>query len=353
LSDSDLGHYPFISVLMPVRNEGAFIERSLRSVLAQNYPSNRMEVLVADGMSQDDTRKVIDGLQQKHPNLKLVDNPGQIVATGLNLALQEARGEIIARVDGHCEIAPDYLTNGVQHILNEKVEAVGGPLETVGQSYVAQVIATAMSSRFGVGGSGFRLNNGTTQFTDTVAFPIYTRAVIDRAGPFDQELVRNQDDEYNYRLRKLGVGILLAADVRSRYYSRSTLRRLFSQYLQYGFWKIRVLQKHPRQMQPRQFVPLVFVLALFISLALWPVFTVAGYLAVPLMASYSATALLASALTAQKKSWKLLPLLPIAFAILHVSYGLGFVIGLLRFWNRWGERQEKVAVPPAIRGEGA
>src|SRR5439155_7654973 len=128
----------------------------------------------------------------------------------------------------------------VSHLVDDELEAVGGPAETIGESYIARVIAAAMSSRFGVGGSAFRVHESTTQFTDTVAFPAYTRAAIDRAGPFDEELVRNQDDEYNYRLRKLGVKILLASDVRSRYYSRATLQRLASQYFQYGFWKVRV-----------------------------------------------------------------------------------------------------------------
>src|SRR4030095_7407833 len=162
------------------------------------------------------------------------------VATGLNGALREARGEIVVRVDGHCEVAPDYLRCCVSHLVHDGVEAVGGPLETIGESVIARAIATAMSFRFGVGGSAFRVVKSGTQFTDTVAFPAYTRAVIDRAGPFDEELVRNQDDEYNYRLRKLGVKILLAADVRSRYYSRATLRKLGSQYFQYGYWKVRV-----------------------------------------------------------------------------------------------------------------
>jgi len=341
--------FPFVSVVMPVRNEAAFIERSVGSVLAQDYPHERMEVLIADGLSQDATRQIIRGLQQQHSNILIVDNPGQIVATGLNAALGRAKGEIIVRVDGHCEIASDYLSRCVAHLVNDKVEAVGGPLETIGESYIARVIAAAMSSRFGVGGSAFRVANSHTQFTDTVAFPAYTRAVIDRAGPFDEELVRNQDDEYNYRLRKLGVKILLAADVRSRYYSRATLPGLWRQYFQYGYWKVRVLQKHPRQMRLRQFAPPLFVAALLVAVLLLPVFSIAGYLLGLMAGIYALAVLSASIISARKNGWLVLPILPLAFAILHLAYGSGFLIGLLKFWNRWREGKSQLQPRAAIR----
>jgi glycosyltransferase involved in cell wall biosynthesis len=322
---------------MPVRNEKACIERSISSVLSQDYPPDRIEVLIADGGSEDGTRELLDGLRQGQANLRIVDNPKRIVATALNAALREAKGEVIVRVDGHCQIAPEYVRQCVAHLVHDQIEAVGGPVETVGESYVARVIAASMSSRFGVGGSAFRVANRRTQFTDTVAFPAYTRSVIDRAGAFDEELVRNQDDEYNYRLRKLGVRILLASDVRSRYFSRATLPGLWKQYFQYGYWKVRVMQKHPWQMQLRQFAPPMFVLALVMTLSLMPMVTPAGYFGVLFGAAYGLGIVTASAFAARKDGWILLPLLPVAFATLHVSYGLGFLIGLLRFWNRWGQ----------------
>lgn len=336
-------------MLMPVRNEAAFIERSVGSVLSQDYPHERMEIVIADGMSQDATRQIISDLQQQRTNIKIIDNLGKIVATGLNAALRLARGEIIVRVDGHCEIASDYVRQCVSHLKNDKVEAVGGPVETIGESYIARVIAAAMSSRFGVGGSAFRVANSKTQFTDTVAFPAYTRAVIDRAGPFDEELVRNQDDEYNYRLRKLGVKILLASDVGSRYYSRATLARLGSQYFQYGYWKVRVMQKHTRQMRLRQFAPPLFVAALLVALLLLPILPAAGYFLGLGAGAYALASVTASVLSAGKNGWQLLPLLPIAFAILHLAYGSGFLIGLLRFWNRWRAGQGQLQPQPEIR----
>ncbi len=340
---------PFVSVVMPVRNEAAFIERSVGSVLAQDYPHDRLEILVADGLSQDDTPAIVRSLQQKDGVVRLVDNPGKIVATGLNAALCQARGEVIVRVDGHCEIATDYVSRCVAHLRNDKVEAVGGPLETIGESYVARVIAAAMSSRFGVGGSAFRVANSNTQFTDTVAFPAYTRAVIDRAGPFDEELVRNQDDEYNYRLRKLGVKILLAADVRSRYYSRATLPRLWSQYFQYGYWKVRVMQKHPRQMQLRQFAPPLLVVTLLLGLVLMMILPAAGYGLGLAAVAYSVALIGASMLSVRKNGVGVALLLPLTFAVLHFSYGSGFLVGLMKFWSRWRETETRLQPVAPIR----
>src|SRR5437867_2140905 len=227
---------PFVSVLMPVRNEGAFIARSLGAVVSQDYPRDRLEVIVSDGMSTDSTREVIADISRQHANVVLIDNLEKIAATGLNQALRVARGEIIVRVDGHCEIASDYVRHCVSHLLDDKAECVGGPLETIGETFTAQAIAAAMSSRFGVGGSAFRVGTKEPRLTDTVAFPAYKRETIQRAGDFDEELVRNQDDEYNYRVRKLGGRILLSPDVRSRYYSRAGFASLWKQYFAYGYW---------------------------------------------------------------------------------------------------------------------
>lgn len=363
MSDSEL---PFVSVLMPVRNEGAYIEASLGCVLGQDYPAERMEILVADGRSTDDTREVVAAQARRDPRLRLVDNPGGIVATGLNAALLQARGEILVRVDGHCEVAPDYVRRCVAHLADQQrrgvvLTGVGGPIETVGEGGLARAIAVAMSSRFGVGGSAFRVLGGKDadetlpefRHVDTIAFPAYPRTTVARGGLYDEELVRNQDDEYNYRLRKAGAELLLAPDVGSRYFSRATLRSLWRQYRQYGFWKVRVLQKHPRQMRWRQFVPPALVAALLLTagigllgaglgvgLAAWlPSMAVAGlYLAANLLAS------LATAGGAGKHRIAL----PLAFAAMHLGYGLGFLLGLVRFAARWGDREGRV--PPLSAG---
>ncbi|MBP9500971.1 MAG: glycosyltransferase family 2 protein [Candidatus Promineofilum sp.] len=322
---------PLVSVIMPVRDEAAYIEHSLGSVLTQDYPVDRLEILVVDGMSIDGTREYVTATQATRPNLRLLDNPQGIVSPGLNIGIAEARGDIIVRVDGHCEIAPDYVRRCVEHLLADDAEAVGGPIETIGETDEAQAIALAMSSWFGVGGSAFRTINDRPMLVETVAFPAYRRVTLERLGPFDEQLVRNQDDEYNYRLLKSGGRILLSPDIRSRYYSRGSLRKLWRQYYQYGFWKVRVMQKHPRQMRWRQFVPPAFVASMIgssiMGLFLRP-FRLLGALIAGL---YLAANLLASLSLGREYGRGYIPRLLIIHPILHLSYGLGFLAGLFNF----------------------
>lgn len=328
---------PFVSVIMPIRNEADFIARSLGAVLAQDYPADRMEVLIADGMSADDTRAIVQQLAAQHPHLqaRLIDNPGRIVPTGFNAALAEARGDVIVRVDGHCEIAPDYVSRCVAHLLEDGVDGVGGPIETIGTSPLSETIALAMSSGFGVGGSAFRTVKDRAMLVDTIAFPAYTRSAVEIAGPLDEELVRNQDDEYNYRLRKLGFKLLLAPDVRSKYYSRGSLRSLWRQYYQYGFYKVCVLQKHPRQMRLRQFVPPAFVATVLGGVLLSPFSRIVRGLWGLTASAYAMANLYASWRIARKTAHEHLWRLPVVFSILHFGYGLGFLHGLIHFRNRW------------------
>lgn len=333
---------PLVTVIMPVRNEGAYISRSLRAVLEQDYPQTLIEVIVADGMSTDNTTEIVKSFQQRYRNVDLIPNPGQIVPTGMNLALERARGEVVIRVDGHCEIALDYISRCIEHLRQGEVDGVGGPLETIGETFTAKGVALAMGSKFGVGGSAFRTVRDRTMLTDSVAFPAYTRSAIDRIGRYDEELVRNQDDEYNYRLRKLGGRVLLAADVKCRYYSRGSLRSLWRQYFQYGYWKVRVMQKHPRQMKVRQFVPAIFISALFASLLSALVLPTAGWVFLAIAGAYIVANVCASVLTAQPANIRMLFLLPAVFFVLHFAYGSGFLIGLIRFWNRWRGNESRL-----------
>lgn len=337
-----------VSLILPVRNEGNYLRTALDTVLSQDYPMDLIEILIADGMSMDNTREIIKEYQFTHPFIHLLDNPRRIVSTGLNLALRQAQGDIIIRVDGHCVIAPDYVSKCVRHLENDKVDGVGGPMSSIGEDKRSQTIALAMSSPFGVGNSAFRTTTGTTRLVDTVPFPAYTRGTIQKAGLYDEELVRNQDDEYNYRIRELGGKLLLAEDVRSKYYSRASFRKLWTQYFQYGFFKVRVLQKHPRQMSLRQFVPFIFVLSLLVAILLALVTTWGWMALLAIVGVYLSANLIASTVTAAQKGWNHLWRLPTAYAILHLSYGSGFLVGLFRFWNRWRDKTGKVPDNPII-----
>jgi glycosyltransferase involved in cell wall biosynthesis len=330
-----------VSVIMPVRNEGAFIARSLGAVLAQDYPAELMQVLVADGMSDDTTREIVEELAGAHPAhaVEIVDNPGGIVPTGFNAALARASGQVIVRVDGHTVIAEDYVSACVAAIEETGADNVGGRMDAQGSGRVGEAIALATSSRFGVGDSHFHYAEGQ-HWVDTVYLGAWRREVFARVGSFDPEMVRNQDDEFNYRLRAAGGRVLLTDRIRSRYYSRATLRTLFRQYRQYGFWKVRVLQKHPRQMSLRQFVPPAFAAAVVGGAVLAPRNRGIRRLWAGTLAAYGLAAATASVSVARRSGWRHLPLLPLAFGAMHLGYGGGFLAGLVRFAHRWGDRSE-------------
>ena len=250
---------PTVTVIMPTRNEERFIARSLGAVFDQDYPADLLQVLVADAMSEDHTREIVEevALARQHA-VEIVENPGRIVPTGFNAALARARGEVIVRVDGHTIIAPDYVSECVRALAASGADNVGGRMDAEGCGAVAEAIALATSSPFGVGNARFHYARGN-HWVDTVYLGAWPRAVFEQVGMFDPEMACDEDDELNYRLRAHGGRVLLTDRIRSRYFNRTSLRMLFRQYRQYGMWKVRVLQKHPRQMSTRQLVPPVFV----------------------------------------------------------------------------------------------
>lgn len=321
---------PFVSLILPVRNEGLFIRETLLALLEQDYPYDRIEILIADGLSTDDTVEQITQFTANYPSLHicLINNSKLHMPAGFNIAMQQARGDVIILVGGHTKLAKNYITRCVELLEQTGADCVGGPIETIGMTTIAQAIALAQSSWFGVGGAAFRMKDVRAGFVDTVAFGAYRRSVFDRIGLLDEELVRNQDDEFNFRLIQSGGKIWLDPSIRSIYYSRSSLRHLWKQYFDYGMYKVRVIQKRGAIPAWRHLVPGTFVAALVIGTLAFVLSRQQIWLTPAL--AYVVMSSIAS-LLATNQQRHLLPYLPIAFATLHFAYGLGFLYG---FW-RW------------------
>lgn len=318
---------PFVSVIIPVRNEERYIERCLYSLAAQDYPRDRYEVLVVDGQSTDATRQLVSRVAAESTlDVRLLENPRLRPAAAMNIGLQHARGEIIVRLDGHAAATPGFLTQSVRALERTGADCVGGVIESEGDTDVGRAIAAAMSSRFGVGGAAFRV--GGEGDVDTVAFGAYRRDVFDAIGGFAEDIDKGEDDEFNYRLLDHGGRIVLVPSIRARYVVRGDLRGLWRQYFGYGLAKPEVLRRHPLQARPRQFVPALFVAALALAAPL----ALAGERR-PLRAilrAYAAANASASLAVARERGWQHLPWLPPAFACLHLAYGTGFLAGLVR-----------------------
>lgn len=331
--------YPPVTLVLPIRNEAAFIEEGLNAALRQTYPADKLEILVVDGMSDDGTRDIVRQVVQAETicDVRLIDNVYRYAPHAFNIGIQEARGEIIILIGGHSKIPSDYVSLCVDALRSSRADCVGGVLETVGETPIARAIALAQSSPFGVGGVAFRTGKDRGTFVDTVAFGAYRKNVFRKVGLFDQELIRNQDDEFNFRLTQAGGRIWLDPSIRSVYYSRASLSRLWRQYFQYGFYKVRVMQKRSGLAAWRHVIPAIFILALIGSFVV-AMLTTSWVWTTIVFTPYVAANVVASAIVA-RNDWRLGPLLPPAFATLHFAYGCGFLWGIWKLRDKWGDRE--------------
>ena len=334
---------PFISLVLPVRNEEKYIRQCAESLFLQDYPKERMEVLFVDGCSTDRTVEILEAMRAEHPLLRVLENPDRTVPYAMNVGIRESRGEYIVRMDAHAEYASDYVSGCIRALQSVECDNAGGVCVTRGRGYVGEAIAGALSTPFGVGNSMFRLDV-RSGYVDTVPFGAFRRDLFERIGLYDERLTRNQDNELNYRIRKSGGKIYLDQNIRCTYYCRDTLRGIMKMGFQNGMWNVITLFLCPGSMGVRHFVPLLFVLStlalLLLSLLLGPqVFGVLlglewfAYLSLDAFYSYT---------VAQRLGMKYLPVLPVIFPAFHIAYGLGSMRGffaLPRFLG--GKREEK------------
>jgi succinoglycan biosynthesis protein ExoA len=328
---------PQVSIVAACRNESRHIRGFLESLLAQEMAGIEWEAVIADGMSNDGTREVLLDACRRHRQVRLIDNPGLIVSTGLNRAIGMACGEIIVRMDAHTRYAPDYVRRCLETLQQTGADNVGGPARTQARGARARAIATAFHSKFSTGGGKFHDEN-YEGWVDTVPYGCWRKSTLDELGLFDESLVRNQDDELNLRLRRAGGRIWQTPAIVSWYSPRATLAGLFQQYFQYGFWKVAVIRKHRLPGSWRHLVPCAFVASniLLGAIVAAAVASEFGYAAnwsalawLGIILCYCAASLTASVAAAARGGWAGLAYLPAAFLAYHVGYGLGFLIGML------------------------
>ncbi len=341
---------PVVSIIAPCRNEARFIENTLNSVLRGDYPADRMELLVVDGMSRDGTREIVSEMAKQDSRIRLLDNPKKIVPSAMNIGIKAARGEYIARIDCHSTFASDYISKCIEVSRRTGAENVGGYWVTLpgADTDVARAIAAATSCGFGVGNAMFRLT-GPERDVDTVPFGTYRKVLFDKIGLYNEGLVRNQDIELNSRIRKAGGRIIISPEIKLNYYNRATYRGLRQQSFNNGLWNPYTVWLVGGGLYFRHFVPMFFVLGL-ITFAIgaffwWPVkWLLLGYVLL-----YLSVAVVSSIKgTCRAKSNAILVLW--AYIVLHVSYGLGSLWSIVtipfKFPNR---RRRTVGKPLAAR----
>lgn len=321
-----------VTIIVPCRNEERFIGKCLDSIIAQDYPKDKTEILVVDGMSNDKTAKIIEEYCTQHQYVTLLNNPLKIVPTAMNTGIQNAHGEIIIRMDAHNIYEKDYVSKCVRYLQEYDSDNVGGICVTLpsNDTVFARSIAIALSHPFGVGNSHFRVGSKEPRYVDTVPFGCYKREIFQKIGLFNEYLSRNQDIEFNLRLKKVGGKILLIPDIVSYYYARSTLKSLVKNNFLNGFWVIYSSKFARLPFSLRHLIPFAFVVSLigsfFLSFLYYPfmylfIFIISVYLAVNIFFSLS---------LAIKKNLKYFSFLVMSFLALHFSYGLGSLWGLIR-----------------------
>lgn len=331
------------TIVVACRNEIHHIREFLDSVLAQKFHGLGWEAVIADGMSEDGTRDVLREYSARNPQLRVIDNPGRIVSSGLNAAIRASRGDVIIRMDAHTLYAPDYCTLCLETLESTKADNVGGPARTNATGPYARAVAAAYHSRFCTGARFHDVNY--EGWVDTVTYGCWRKSTFDRIGLFDETLVRNQDDELNLRLIRSGGRIWQNPRIMSWYSPRTTLRSVFQQYFQYGFWKVAVIRKHKIPSSWRHAVPVTFVVMNLALLAGFAVATWAGSgwwaaaaasLWLAMFACYGIANLAASVAAARSAGWDLFPYLPAAFGTYHFAWGLGFLVGIFRMLPKPG-----------------
>jgi len=320
-----------VSVIIPCRNEEKFIRVCLDSIIANDYPKDRLEVLVVDGISGDGTREVVEGYARRHAFIRLLNNPQKITPAALNVGSKNAKGELISIMSAHSEYPPHYLATATEYLRKTGADVVGGPVITkpAADTLIARSIALATSHPFGVGNSSFRTSTDEG-YVDTVPFGIYRRDVFSKVGLFDERLVRNQDNELSARIIKSGGKIYLTPQLTAYYYNQARFSGLLKQALRTGMWNVVTLKVNLDAFRWRHFIPFVFVTA-FLGLGfLAPLYFWTHFAFLALVVLYGGAAVVSSLQIGFKNGMKYAPLLPMVFFLYHTCYGLGTWAGLLR-----------------------
>ena len=308
---------------MPIRNEEDFIGKTLISIIEQDYPREKLELVIADGGSSDGTISEINKFKNFFFKLNIINNEHETMPKGFNLALNSSKSDIILMLGGHSVLPKNYISKSVENLKNYNSSCAGGVIQAIGDGFWGDVIAKSISSVFGVGNVSFRVKNSKSGYVDSLPFGCYKRSIFDTIGGLDEELVRNQDDEFNFRMNQSGYKIWQDSSLVTKYFCRLSLKKLFNQYLHYGLYKVRVIQKRRALISFRHIIPSLFLISLFIP-----------SISVYIFLTYFFSGLFFSIKINKFNIIKLIAC-QITFFIIHLSYGLGFIIGQFKFINKW------------------
>ncbi len=326
---SGLPDFPLVSFVIPMYNEEKNIGKCLDSIFAQTYPPEKIEILVVDGNSTDNSRQIVQSYRTKHKNIRLLQNPDRKTPKSLNVGAKNASGDVVIILGAHTRVKSDFVEQNIRYMKSKKVLCVGGTQINTGDTYIQQAIGHAMGSPFGIMSAPYRYRR-REDFVDTVVYAAYHRSLFTKIGYFDEEKIIAEDAEFNWRIRKAGFRIFFTPKIVSYYFPRANLRKLIKQFFRYGILRVNVVKKHLDAIKLLHMIPAAFVLFLVLSgLAafFWPI---SGSVFVGLVLLYALFLAIASLYTGFRYGLKYVPVLPLIFAAMQLSFGAGFLVGIFK-----------------------
>jgi len=307
-----MSNLPFVSLIIATRNEEKYIKKCLDSIFLNDYPKEKIEVLLVDGFSEDKTKEIAEG----YSNLKIVDNPEKFTPFAWNIGIRESRGEIVFIMSAHSTYSRNYISGLVGYLREYGADNVGGLRRAVSfkDNIISKAISASSRSYFGAGNSFSKIGTEKPKWVDTVFGGCYKKEIFEKVGLFNEKLIRSSDMEFNIRLRRQGGKILLAPDVVGYYYPKDNLKDFFLHNIEDGIWAILPLKFAKIPLRLRHYLPLIFILTLPVSI--WPYIIVSLYFSLKV--------------SVQEKNWKIFFVMPLVFGARHIGYGFGSLWGLIR-----------------------
>ena len=320
-----------VSVIIPTYNEQNYIDKTIDSLLNNNYPQKLVEIIIVDGGSSDKTINIVRDKIKNNNNVKIYNNPNKIQSSGLNLGIKKSNGDIIIRADAHALYEQDYIEKSVNLLINSNYQNVGPFQKSIGENLVSNSIAIAMSSFIGMGNAKYRLSDNYIEKVKSVWLGAWWKKTLIEINGFDEELAISEDFDLNYRLRKEGGEVVASNSIKASYIVRKSVFQLFNQFFKYGLWKSKFLLSCPNEIQVRWCIPPLFVLSTFLCLAL-------SYVSLYYFLFFAIYFIFLFAgiihITKIKNVLNVIEslILFIIFPTIHFSWGLGFIAGCI-YWN--------------------
>jgi len=316
------------SIVIPTYNEQENISNCIDSILKQNYDLNLIDIVIVDGHSFDNTITKIKEYQKNFSNITLLENPVRRTPTSLNIGIKEAKGEIIIILGAHASLDPDFIFFNNKYLKEKNVNVTGGTQINIGFNFTQKAIAMAMENPFGMGSAPYRWSK-KEQFVDTVVYAAYKRELFDEIGYFEENFSIAEDAELNWRIRKAGHKILFSPDIKSYYHPRKTVTKFIQQMFRYGILRVHMFKKHKTAIKITHMIPPAFVVTLLSLLILIASSIISPVFIFAVLGLYFILNLLTVISKTSKSNFKFVPMVSFLIFVLHLSWGLGFLVGLI------------------------